>query len=127
MTQKTNQNPWTMDVRVRERNLKSGALTDKDLEKYLASLPDLEEQVEPFAIPQPALTEQPQVVAPPPVVAAPPPVVEPEPAPVVEPVVAAVAPVEPQPEPVAPPPADPPVTDGYVEPQVAPNGEGEAT
>lgn len=57
MTQKTNQNPWTMDVRVRERNLKSGALGQKDLEKYLAQLPDLAEQAEPFGLAQPALTE----------------------------------------------------------------------
>lgn len=60
MTQKTTQNPWTMDVRVRERNLRSGALTDKDLDKYLASLPDLADQAEPFAIAQPALAEQPE-------------------------------------------------------------------
>ena len=58
MTQKTNQNPWTMDVRVRERNLKSGALTDKDLEKYLAALPDLADQAEPFGTSQPALAQQ---------------------------------------------------------------------
>jgi hypothetical protein len=38
MTQKTN--PWTFDVRVRERNLKAGSLTEKDVEKYLSSLPD---------------------------------------------------------------------------------------
>lgn len=58
MTQKTNQNPWTMDVRVRERNLKSGALTDKDLEKFLAALPDLADQAESFATSQPALAQQ---------------------------------------------------------------------
>lgn len=58
MTQKTNQNPWTMDVRVRERNLKSGALTDKDLEKYLTTLPDVAEQAETFGTSQPALNEQ---------------------------------------------------------------------
>src|SRR5262249_50106243 len=50
------------DVRVRERNLKSGALTDKDLEKYLGGLPDVADQSEPFAIAQPALTDQPQHV-----------------------------------------------------------------
>jgi hypothetical protein len=58
MTQKTNQNPWTMDVRVRERNLKSGALTDKDLEKFLVALPDVADQAESFGISQPALAEQ---------------------------------------------------------------------
>lgn len=57
MTQKTTQNPWTMDVRVRERNLKSGALTEKDLEKFLAALPDVADQAEPFALSQPALAQ----------------------------------------------------------------------
>lgn len=57
MTQK-NANPWMMDVRVRERNLKAGTLTDKDVEKYVSQLPDLADQAEPFALSQPAL-EQP--------------------------------------------------------------------
>lgn len=56
MTQKAPQNLWLMDVRVRERNLKSGALTDKDVEKYLTSLPDLEGDSESFATGQPALS-----------------------------------------------------------------------
>ena len=58
MTQKTN--PWTFDVRVRDRNLKAGSLTDKDLEKYLSQLPDSADQVETFATAQPAL-EQPEI------------------------------------------------------------------
>jgi len=58
MTQKTN--PWTFDVRVRERNLKAGNLTDKDVEKYLSSLPDNADQAEPFGTAQPAL-EQPEI------------------------------------------------------------------
>lgn len=58
MTQKTN--PWTFDVRVRERNLKAGSLTDKDVEKYLGSLPDNADQSEAFATAQPAL-EQPEI------------------------------------------------------------------
>jgi hypothetical protein len=58
MTQKTNYNPWTMDVRVRERNLKSGALTDKELEKTLAALPDVSDQAESFGTQQPALVQQ---------------------------------------------------------------------
>lgn len=53
MTQKTN--PWTFDVRVRERNLKAGSLQDKDVEKYLSALPDLADHAEPFGIAQPAL------------------------------------------------------------------------
>lgn len=56
MTQKAPQNLWLMDVRVRERNLKSGAVTDKDVEKYLAALPDLESDSEAFGVPSPALS-----------------------------------------------------------------------
>ena len=57
MTQKTTQNLGTMDVRVRERNLRSGLVTDKDVEKYLAALPDLAGEVESFSTPQPALDQ----------------------------------------------------------------------
>jgi hypothetical protein len=60
MTQKTN--PWTFDVRVRERNLKAGSITEKDVEKYVAGLPDLADQAEPFGTSQPALA-QPAAVA----------------------------------------------------------------
>lgn len=67
MTQKTPYNPWQMDIRVRERNLKSGSLTDKELEKNLAALPDLEGQSESFSTQQPAL-EQKHVPPPAPVV-----------------------------------------------------------
>jgi hypothetical protein len=55
MTQKTN--PWTFDVRVRERNLKAGTVTEKDVEKYIAGLPDLADQSEPFGTSQPALAQ----------------------------------------------------------------------
>lgn len=54
MTQK-NTNPWTFDVRVRERNIKSGAVSEKDIDAYLAQLPDLESQSESFSLSQPAL------------------------------------------------------------------------
>ncbi len=60
MTQKTN--PWTFDVRVRERNLKAGTVTEKDVDKYIGGLPDLADQSEPFGTSQPALA-QPAVVA----------------------------------------------------------------
>jgi len=53
--QKTN--PWTFDVRVRERNIKSGSVTEKDIEKYLSTLPDLADQSEPFGTSQPALAQ----------------------------------------------------------------------
>ena len=55
MTQKTNPNPWILDVRVRERNLNKGLLTEKEVEKHLAGLPDVADQAENFATPQPAL------------------------------------------------------------------------
>ena len=55
MTQKAN--PWTFDVRVRERNLKAGSITDKDVEKYVGGLPDLADQAEPFGTSQPALAQ----------------------------------------------------------------------
>ena len=55
MTQKTN--PWTFDVRVRDRNLKAGTVTDKDVEKYLGGLPDLADQSESFGTSQPALLQ----------------------------------------------------------------------
>lgn len=55
MTQKAPQNLWLVDVRVRERNLKSGALTEKDVEKYLTALPDLEKETDAFGVGQPAL------------------------------------------------------------------------
>ena len=58
MTQKTN--PWTFDVRVRERNLKAGSITDKDVEKYVGGLPDLADQSEAFGTCQPALLQPPQ-------------------------------------------------------------------
>jgi hypothetical protein len=48
-------NPWDWDVRVRERNLKSGALTEKDLEKHLKDLADKADQAESVGPPQPAL------------------------------------------------------------------------
>jgi hypothetical protein len=48
-------NPWQFDLRVRPRFLKDGSLAEKDLQKYLSALPDMEAQVESFSVPQPAL------------------------------------------------------------------------
>jgi hypothetical protein len=48
-------NPWDFDIRVRERNLKSGRLQDKDIEKFLLALPDLGESTTSFDTAQPAL------------------------------------------------------------------------
>lgn len=46
---------WDWDVRVRERNLKNGTLSDKDVEKSESQLPDLADQAEAFGTAQPAL------------------------------------------------------------------------
>ena len=46
-------------MRVRERNLRNGSVTEKDIEKYVSSLPDLAEQAEPFGTSQPALAQPP--------------------------------------------------------------------
>jgi len=48
-------NSWDWDIRVRERNLKAGTLTDKDVEKHVSALPDLESQTEPVTLAQPAI------------------------------------------------------------------------
>jgi hypothetical protein len=48
-------NPWDLDIRVRERNLKAGTLTDKDVEKILGQLPDMAAEVDAVTIPQPAI------------------------------------------------------------------------
>jgi hypothetical protein len=48
-------NSWDWDIRVRERMLKAGTLTDKDVEKHIASLPDNAEQTDPVSIAQPAI------------------------------------------------------------------------
>ncbi len=49
-------NPWDLDIRVRERNLKNGRLQDKDVEKFLSALPDLAESTTPFDTSQPAIS-----------------------------------------------------------------------
>ena len=52
----TNQKtPWDLDVRVRERNLRSGVLDEKDVEKHLKELPDTGANAETVQIPQPAV------------------------------------------------------------------------
>lgn len=56
MTQK-NPNPWILDVRVRERNLAKGLITEKEVEKHLSALPDVADQAEPFGTSQPALAQ----------------------------------------------------------------------
>jgi hypothetical protein len=56
MTTKT-PTPQELDIRVRSRNLKSGVITEKDVEKHLAGLPDMEPNAESFSLPQPAFEE----------------------------------------------------------------------
>lgn len=51
----TKLNPWDWDLRVRDRNVKAGVIDDKDLQKHLAGLADVSDQVESFSVPQPAL------------------------------------------------------------------------
>jgi hypothetical protein len=48
-------NSWEWDIRVRERNLRKGTFEEKDVEKYLAALPDVADQADGVAAPQPAL------------------------------------------------------------------------
>lgn len=55
MSNKNTINSWDWDIRVRERNLKNGTLTEKDLEKHVGQLPDLAEHAEPVSLSQPAL------------------------------------------------------------------------
>lgn len=43
------------DVRVRERMLARGMLTDGELKSHLEALKDLESEVRPVSVPQPAL------------------------------------------------------------------------
>lgn len=67
------------DLRVRERLLAAGVITQADIDRYLAELPELETQAEGLGIPQPALvsassapapTPQPAAAAPAPAPAA---------------------------------------------------------
>jgi hypothetical protein len=48
-------NSWEWDVRVRDRNLRRGVIEEKELEKHLTALPDVADQAENVAHPQPAL------------------------------------------------------------------------
>lgn len=47
--------PWDLDIRVRERNLKNGRLEEKDLDKFISSLPDLASDTVSFGTAQPAI------------------------------------------------------------------------
>ncbi len=49
---------FDLDIRVRDRHVKSGALSEKDVEKFLAGLPDLADAAEPVSLAQPALAAE---------------------------------------------------------------------
>jgi hypothetical protein len=48
-------NPWLFDLRLRERNVRSGALDEKELTRHLGALKDLESETETFGWAQPAI------------------------------------------------------------------------
>jgi hypothetical protein len=48
-------NPWDLDIRVRDRNLKSGMLSAKDIEKVTSALVDVADHIEVSTLPQPAI------------------------------------------------------------------------
>jgi Ser/Thr protein kinase RdoA (MazF antagonist) len=48
-------NAWEWDIRVRERNVRKGIFDEKEIEKHLAALPDVADQADSVAAPQPAL------------------------------------------------------------------------
>ena len=50
-----NINSWDWDIRVRERNLTNGTLTEKDVEKHTTQLADLTDHSEPVTLAQPAI------------------------------------------------------------------------
>ena len=55
MTMNNKINPWDLDIRVRDRNLKSGMLTAKDIEKVTSALVDVADQSDTTTLPQPAI------------------------------------------------------------------------
>ncbi len=48
-------NPWLFDLRLRERNVLSGALDAKELARHLGALVDLEAETDTFGWAQPAI------------------------------------------------------------------------
>jgi hypothetical protein len=53
--EKTKNTPQDLDLRVRERNLATGVLEQKTVDKHLADLPDLSDQADTVDLFQPAL------------------------------------------------------------------------
>lgn len=56
MSNKATVQSWDWDVRVRERNLKAGIISEKEVEKMLTSLADLSEKVDTVTLTQPAVS-----------------------------------------------------------------------
>jgi hypothetical protein len=56
MSNKATIQSWDWDVRVRERNLKAGIISEKEVEKLLSSLADLTDKMETMTLAQPALS-----------------------------------------------------------------------
>jgi hypothetical protein len=49
---------FDLDIRVRDRHIKNGTLSDKDLEKFITGLPDLTDASEPVSLAQPAFASE---------------------------------------------------------------------
>jgi hypothetical protein len=47
--------PWDLDIRVRDRNLASGVLDQKEVEKHIKELPDVSANADVMTVPQPAV------------------------------------------------------------------------
>lgn len=48
---------WDLDLRTRDRNLQKGALSPKELERYLKDLPDVSANAEALPLQQPIFGE----------------------------------------------------------------------
>lgn len=55
MSSDRSNNPWLYDLRLRDRNLRSGALDEKELARHLSALKDVEAEAETFSLGQPAI------------------------------------------------------------------------
>ena len=49
---------FDLDIRVRDRHIKNGTLSEKDLEKFITGLPDLTDASEPVSLAQPAFASE---------------------------------------------------------------------
>ncbi len=56
MSNKATVQSWDWDLRVRERNLKAGIISEKEVEKMLHALGDLTGEVDTMTLVQPAVS-----------------------------------------------------------------------